>query len=78
MAKSKPTKKVFHAPPWENGNRGKWHTISGLASLYGRHRNTVFRWIKDGTLNEFRFEVFQDFKGKWWIREPKDQRPTLQ
>jgi len=64
-------KKTFKPHPWKNGDRKEWLSITEVAELYGRHRNTIIRWLHDGTLREFKFSTFQDFKGRWWIREPK-------
>jgi len=62
--------KRLPAPPWINGNRKDWLTTHEIALMYGRHRATIFVWIKNGTLKEFGFDLYQDFMGRWWIKPP--------
>lgn len=63
--------KSFHPPPWKNGDRKEWLSVSQIAELYARHHNTVLRWLHDGTLVEFGFSTFCDFQGRYWIRPPR-------
>lgn len=60
----------FPRPPWSNGDRKDWITVRKFSEFYGRHPNTIYRWMRDGTLSEFGFRWYQDFKGKVWIKCP--------
>ena len=48
-----------------------WLTPTEFAPLVHRSYYTVIAWIKDGTLLDFGYQVYQDPKKRWLIKAPK-------
>jgi excisionase family DNA binding protein len=44
-----------HSSPTADSLRNQWGTVSGLATKYGCHPNTIRNWIHTGQLTAARF-----------------------
>lgn len=47
-----------------------WKSALFIANHYNRSVQLIRRWCSDGTLIDFGFIVYQDYRKRWWIKLP--------
>ena len=55
-------------PPLGSGRMGEWVTLPQYAHIVKRPVRRVYVWLYSGLLHDCHIPLYQDERGKWWIK----------